>query len=309
MGDGEISAIMYQENAYILKFPEMKVSDFILDGERIVPAELIEMININDLPVVSEGIDKRVWTGTITVHFTVASTVEVMRQKFPSLQWTKKVWHKSIHPSISSNVWKLTRNICATDDNMKKRKFNMVSRCTLCRKEEETRDYILWYYNYSEIICSWLGGIFNFKNPRSFEDILQLAKKQESCYKRNMAIKCIYNYEGTLYDLQVLKYFGLKTRGVKNLIIKEVFFQLPEQGKLLLCCDEASRANPGCAGYGIVGRLSTEDFVIAISGGLGISTNYYAEIFAILMAGEWEIHHGFNELVFGTDSKVVISAF
>ncbi|XP_026428508.1 uncharacterized protein LOC113324404 [Papaver somniferum] len=111
------------------------------------------------------------------------------------------------------------------------------------------------------------------------------------------------------YDLQILKYFGLKTRGVKNLIIKEVFFQLSEQGKLLLCCDGASRGNPGCAGYGIMGRINTEEFLIAISGGLGISTNYYVEMFAILMAGEWEIHHGFNDLVFRTDSKAAISAF
>ncbi|XP_026419884.1 uncharacterized protein LOC113315849 [Papaver somniferum] len=93
------------------------------------------------------------------------------------------------------------------------------------------------------------------------------------------------------------------------MVIKEVYFQLPKQGKLLLCCDDASRGNPGYAGYGFVGRLSSGDFLIAISGGLGISTNYYAEIFAILMAGEWAIHHGFKDLVFRTDSQAVINAF
>ncbi|XP_026436553.1 uncharacterized protein LOC113334533 [Papaver somniferum] len=174
---------LYHENAYMLHFPDMKVSDFILDGEWIVPTELMEMININDLPVVSKGGDKRIWTGTITGQFTVASAVEVMRQKFPPLHWTKKVWHKSFHPSISSNIWKLGRNICATDDNMKKRKFNMVSRCILCRKGEETRDRMLWYCNYSEIIWSWLGDIFNFKNPRPFEDIFQLAKNKSPAIK------------------------------------------------------------------------------------------------------------------------------
>ncbi|XP_026417047.1 uncharacterized protein LOC113312511 [Papaver somniferum] len=341
---------MYPENDYILQFPEMKVPDFILDDEWIVPAELMEMININDLPVVSEGREKTIWTGTITGQFIVASTMEVIRQKLPSLHWTKKVWHKFIHPSISSNVWKLARNICATDDNMKKRKFNMVSRCILCRKEEETRDHILWYCNYSEIIWSWLGGIFNFKNPRSFEDILQLAKNKSLAIKeiwilsafitmkelwflrndctfgkgkcdqkvtKEKITKAISDSDLRLtakmwnkqYDLQVLKFFGLKTRGVKNLIIKEVFFQLPEHGKLLLCYDGASRGNPGCVVYGIVVRINTGDFVIPISGGLGISTNYYAEIFAILMAGEWAIHHVFKDLVFRTDSKDVISAF
>ncbi|XP_026399512.1 uncharacterized protein LOC113295390 [Papaver somniferum] len=306
------------------------------------------MINVNDLPVVGGGRDKRIWTGIITGEFTVASAVEAIRDKFSSLHWTKKVWHNSIHPSISSNVWKLVRNICATDDNMKKRKFNMV--CIFCRREEKTREHILWYCNFSEIIWSWLGGIFNFKNPRSFEDICQWEKNRAPAVKEIWLLssfitmkelwflrnECTYgngkcdqnvtkkriqqaivdsdlrlkeNMWNKQYDLQLLKQFGLKTRSVKSMVIKEVFFQLPEQGKLLLCCDGASRGNLGYAGYGFVGRLSFGDFVIAISGGLGISTNYYAEISAILMAGEWEIHHGFKVLVFRTDSQAVINAF
>ncbi|XP_026452123.1 uncharacterized protein LOC113352526 [Papaver somniferum] len=328
----------------------MKVSDFILDGEWVIPTELMEMINMDDLPVVSKGKDKRVWTGTIIGRFTVASAVEIMRQKFPSLNWTKKVWHKSVHPSISSNVWNLASNICATDDNMKKRNFKMVSRCIFCRKEEETRDHILWYFNYGEIIWRWLGGNFNFKNPRSFDDVFHLAKNKipaikeiwllsafitmkELWFMRNECIfgneKCDLNVTekkikqvllyneirltanmwNKQYDLQVLKRFGLKTREVKCMSIKEVFFQLPEQGKLLLFCDGDSRGNLGNAGYGVVGRLSSGEFLVAISGGLGVSTNYYAESFAVLIAGEWALNHGFNKLVFRTDSKEAISVF
>ncbi|XP_026453988.1 uncharacterized protein LOC113355364 [Papaver somniferum] len=307
------------------------------------------MINISDLPVVSRSGDKRICTGTITGHFTVASAVEVMRHKFPPLHWTKKVWHKSIHPSISSNIWKLGRNICATDDNMKKRKFHRVSRCILCRRREETKDHMLWYCNYSEIIWSWLGGIFNFKNPRSFEDIFQLEKNKSPAIKeiwllcafvsmkelwflrddwtygkeevninatKKRIMKIISDCDirmkahmwNSQYDLQVLKSFGLKTRRVESLIIKEVYFQLPSQGKLLLCCDGASRGNPGMTGYGIVGRTHTGEFVVAISGGLGISTNFYAEVFSILIAGEWEIQNEFQEL-FRTDSRAVKNAF
>ncbi|XP_026419429.1 uncharacterized protein LOC113315354 [Papaver somniferum] len=226
----------------------------------------------------------------------------------------------------------------------------MVSRCIFCRKEEETRDHIFWYCNYIEIIWSWLGGIFNFINPRSFEDVLQLANNKSPAIKELWRLaafitmkelwflrnECIFdkgkydlnvtknkilqvisdsdirmkaNMWNSQYDLQVLKKFGLKTRRVKNMKIKEVFFQLPEQGKILLCCDGASRGNPGMAGYGVVGRNCTSEFVIAISGGLGISTNYYAEVFAILIAGEWAIHNGFHDLVFRTNYKTVINAF
>ncbi|XP_026438240.1 uncharacterized protein LOC113336778 [Papaver somniferum] len=113
----------------------------------------------------------------------------------------------------------------------------------------------------------------------------------------------------TQYDLQIIKYFGLKTRKVKSMRTQEIYFKLPEQDKLLLCCDGAFRANPGNAGYGIVGRLSSGEFVVAISGGLGVSTNYYAEVFAVLMAVEWAMNKGFNKLVFRTDSKAAINAF
>lgn len=107
------------------------------------------------------------------------------------------------------------------------------------------------------------------------------------------------------YDLQVHKYFGMKTRSVKTLKVIEVFFHLPDQGKLLLCCDGASRGNPGISGYGIIGRNYMGDFIIAISEGIGVSTNYYAEIFAILIAGEWAVNNGFRDLVFRTDSQSV----
>ncbi|XP_026458908.1 uncharacterized protein LOC113359503 [Papaver somniferum] len=292
------------------------------------------MITLNDLPVVSGNGDKRIWTGTITGEFTVASAVEVIRHKFPPLHWTKKVWHKSIHPGISSNIWKLGRNICSTDENLKKRNFHLASRCILCRKMEENRDHMLWYCNFSETIWRWLGGMFNFKNPRSFEDIFKMTSNKSPAIKEiwllsafvsmkelwflrnectygkrkvnltevmNRILKKIYDCDirlkatmwNNLYDLQVIKRLGLKTRIVKSLIPKEVYFHLPSQGKILLCCDSASKGNPGAYGYGVVGRSHSGEFVVAISGGIG----------------ELAVQNGFLELVFNTDSQAVKTAF
>ncbi|XP_026447406.1 uncharacterized protein LOC113347927 [Papaver somniferum] len=117
---------------------------------------------------------------------------------------------------------------------------------------------------------------------------LNVTKKKIKQLLLDNELRLTANMWNKQYGLQVLKIFGLKIRGVKSMNIKEVFFQLPEQGKLLLCCDGSSRGNPG---------------------GLGVSTNYYAEIFAVLIAGEWALIHGFNKLVFKTDSKVFISDF
>ncbi|XP_026397018.1 uncharacterized protein LOC113291735 [Papaver somniferum] len=80
-------------------------------------------------------------------------------------------------------------------------------------------------------------------------------------------------------------------------------------GKILLCCDGASQGNPGASGYGIIARNNEGECIVAIEGGLGITTNYYAEVLAIICAGEWVVHRRYTHLIFRSDSKTVIEAF
>ncbi|XP_026378671.1 uncharacterized protein LOC113273119 [Papaver somniferum] len=328
----------------------MKVSDLILEGEWVIPIEMMEMISLNELIVISDGEGRRIWSYTISGNFTVASAVHKIREKYSKLQWTIQVWHSSVHPNISSNVWKLARNVCATDENLKNRKVQLASRCCFCKKEEENKEHILWHCNFSEIVWKWLGNIFNFINPRSFEEMLTLAKNKSPAIKEIWRVssfitmrelwfsrnKCIYEEEvysinlikekilkltrecevrmkalmwNSSYDLQVLKVMGLKCRKVKTITVKEVYFQLPPLNKIVLCCDGASKGNPGISGYGFIGRSSSGDFLVAVTGGLRVSTNFYAEVLAILNAGEWTIRKDHKEVWFRTDSAAVISAF
>ncbi|KAI3981951.1 hypothetical protein MKX01_018857, partial [Papaver californicum] len=96
---------------------------------------------------------------------------------------------------------------------------------------------------------------------------------------------------------------------IKSTRIQEIYFTLPKRNQLLLCCDRASRGNPGEVGYGFIGRNNEGDCIIAVAGGLGVATNYYAEVMAVLCAGEWTIKNGFMHLLFRSDSKSVIEAF
>ncbi|XP_026410485.1 uncharacterized protein LOC113305685 [Papaver somniferum] len=111
------------------------------------------------------------------------------------------------------------------------------------------------------------------------------------------------------YDLQVLKALGIKCRKVKGTRVKEIFFQLPPPNKILLCCDGASKGNPGISGYGFTGRTSSGEFLVVVSGGLGVSTKYYAEILEVLNTGEWALSKGHEEVLFRTGSSDAISAF
>lgn len=55
----------------------------------------------------------------------------------------------------------------------------------------------------------------------------------------------------------------------------ECRFSLPDENSILICCDGASRDNPGMSGYGFMVRY-------AESGGLGLATNHLAEVFAVI---------------------------
>ncbi|XP_026400129.1 uncharacterized protein LOC113296013 [Papaver somniferum] len=111
------------------------------------------------------------------------------------------------------------------------------------------------------------------------------------------------------YDLQLLKKIDLKCRKVKTTRIKEIFFQLPKPPHILRCYDGASRGNPGDAGYGFISRHWNGEYLFAISGGLGLATNFMAEVFAILCSGEWAINNNFFSVCFQTDSQAAMTAF
>ncbi|XP_026442507.1 uncharacterized protein LOC113342061 [Papaver somniferum] len=93
-------------------------------------------------------------------------------------------------------------------------------------------------------------------------------------------------------DLEILVFFRVKCRTVKMLEPVECLWQPPMQNQLLLCCDGASRGNPGVAGAGVVARNSACEVVGAI----------------ILIGLDWEVQWGYRDFLVRTDSMSVITA-
>lgn len=58
----------------------------------------------------------------------------------------------------------------------------------------------------------------------------------------------------TVEDLKVLNYLRVAHRKTKVITPVECFWLPPDRDELLLCCDGASRGNPGVAGAGAVAR-------------------------------------------------------
>ncbi|XP_026383854.1 uncharacterized protein LOC113279375 [Papaver somniferum] len=111
------------------------------------------------------------------------------------------------------------------------------------------------------------------------------------------------------YDYQVLRNFDLGRRPTKIQRIIEVKFKLPEENQVLICYDGASRRNPGLAGYGFVYRSSSGEFIYAESTGIGIASNFLAEIMEVIGSAEWAVQNGKLNIIICSNSYVVVQAY
>ncbi|XP_026419471.1 uncharacterized protein LOC113315406 [Papaver somniferum] len=91
--------------------------------------------------------------------------------------------------------------------------------------------------------------------------------------------------------------------------MKGVFFRLPQLNQTLICCDGAAKGNPGAACIGFIARQSDEICLGDGSGGLGVTTNYIAEVMALITTGECAVGKHLTDVCFSLDSKTVILAF
>ncbi|XP_026450641.1 uncharacterized protein LOC113350732 [Papaver somniferum] len=127
---------------------------------------------------------------------------------------------------------------------------------------------------------------------------------------KKMAHDCECRMKGTMwgsdYEVLILQYFLIQRRKLKQPRIIELFFYLPSNEEILLCCDGASRGNPGITRYGFVVRNQCGDFVFAESGGLGVTANYIAEFIASIRALEWATEHQRYKIILQSDSKACI---
>ncbi|XP_026398784.1 uncharacterized protein LOC113294614 [Papaver somniferum] len=137
---------------------------------------MLNYIKVEELPVVSGQEDRRIWVGTLSGEFIVSFAAELIRKKYNKVDWARHVWNPVLHPTTSSNIWKIVQGVCATDEKMQGKGFNLASKCYICGKDTDNIEHISWKCNFSQLIWEWLGGIFLFCNPKSYEDVMKFAK-------------------------------------------------------------------------------------------------------------------------------------
>ncbi|XP_026419869.1 uncharacterized protein LOC113315834 [Papaver somniferum] len=111
------------------------------------------------------------------------------------------------------------------------------------------------------------------------------------------------------YDSTILQFFNIRNRCTKFNSIVECQWNAPDEGYVMFCCDGAAIGNPGNAGFGIIARDQFFQVLGTISGGIGIATNYIAEVLAVVCAIEWAVRLCCYKIVICSDSKSVVEDF
>ncbi|XP_026455523.1 uncharacterized protein LOC113356565 [Papaver somniferum] len=130
--------------------------------------------------------------------------------------------------------------------------------------------------------------------------VLKIIQEYVVCLKG-----CMKNCAG---DVIILDYFRVHHRKVKFSEPIECFWKPPEEDEVQICCDGATRGNPGVAGAGVVARDAICSVLGAISIGFGITINYLAELYGIIVGMKWAVRWGFRRICIRYYSSSVVEA-
>ncbi|KAK6788076.1 hypothetical protein RDI58_016601 [Solanum bulbocastanum] len=130
---------------------EIEVKEFIEEGSwnrrklrDCLSEEMTEPIVNNILPCTSEMNDKAWWMGSSVGNFTVKSAYHLVRHKREQIEYCRNIWIKTLPFKISFFLWRVWKKRIAIDDNLRRMRMNIVSKCYCCeRGETETMQHLL----------------------------------------------------------------------------------------------------------------------------------------------------------------------
>ncbi|XP_026435147.1 uncharacterized protein LOC113332862 [Papaver somniferum] len=227
--------------------------------------------------------------------------------------------HMKVSNLLHNGVWKIPEDLqqslilplpVASGDkdqliwcNSLKGKFSTASAVNKIRHKEDQDNmtHLLWKCKFSKSIRTWLGNIFHFPNPFSFDDIIKFAKHKSPIVKE-IWLTVAFSIMRELWFQKNNIMFDNGKPNANN--FKRRIMNLVHYGGYIMHV-----GNPGMAGFGIIARSNSCEVIGTVSGGLGISTNYIAETLAIIWAIEWAGKLQCYKIIIRSDSKTVVEDF
>uniref|UniRef100_A0A2N9IUU4 RNase H type-1 domain-containing protein n=1 Tax=Fagus sylvatica TaxID=28930 RepID=A0A2N9IUU4_FAGSY len=256
---------------------EAMVADLIDPGRGVWKEEVVrrcfsplDVASILQYPLLpSLPKDALIWWGTPSGNFSVKSAYhtaflkvqiqgnpESSNSKELQLFW-KAVWALKLPRKIQSFVWRLSRNILPTRDNLVKRNISSPMECPICGAASETTKHIFGQCIYARkgemalkivTVVSW--SLWNVRNSAVFRDVVKIPAKVFP--------------DAMKYIQEFTEANALSVSFVPPIARNKIVWSAPLEGWYKVNMDGAVFADLGKVGVGVVIRNEQGEFLGAM---------------------------------------------
>jgi ribonuclease HI len=192
--------------AHICQSLKASVSDFIVEGNWVIPSQLsnaypnlYSIISQITIPLVAAK-DKLLWKLTDDGELSLKEAYLFKIQQIHELPWAKCIWSPDIPPSKSLLAWRLMHSKVPTDENLMARGCYIPSMCNLCNNHIETSFHIFFECPFAVRLWSWLAGCLNKALQfTSMEDMWRICEWQWSPQCKITVTAAIVNLLNTIW--------------------------------------------------------------------------------------------------------------
>ncbi|CAI8607605.1 unnamed protein product [Vicia faba] len=128
----------------------------------------------------------------------------------PPPPWASSIWDCHIPPSKSLLVWRLQHSKVPIDDQLVRRGFNVISKCSLCNNSAESMDHLFFSCNFSLSLWHWLSKLLhlhNIVNSFDFWNTFSKASSPQGVF--TIKVACIYTIYSIWEAQSVIRYFNI----------------------------------------------------------------------------------------------------
>jgi hypothetical protein len=197
------------------------VEDIIVNGEWRIP-HIVQQIapflasEIRGLTIPSVPIpDSYIWEESISGLMSFKDAYINRSSNSQPLPWCKLIWSPVVQPARTLVLWRVFHNIIATDDNLRRRGFLMVSCCSLCNQAYETSQHLFFECPFAIKWWNWLSSSIEFPlDISSPAALLSILDRNWSSQVKDLLISAITNIVwliwGCQHHLQLLNHLQLQ---------------------------------------------------------------------------------------------------
>ncbi|XP_050222822.1 uncharacterized protein LOC126672915 [Mercurialis annua] len=139
------------------------VTDFFINESWILPSYISSDIGnaIRSISPCRDTSDTCLWEHSLDGKFKVSLAYILTLGVTEQVPWSKFLWKEILPPSRSMICWRAFLGYLPTENNLQKKGFNLVSRCSLCNNNREDVDHLFVNCSFSHALWMVISSIFD----------------------------------------------------------------------------------------------------------------------------------------------------